>query len=99
MGDPPSEAPSLHSIPNVEVVLKEMSSMSDTGGSGFEITVAPCPIADSNESPLILVAITLARMSKPYVKSKGVAMKVARGIVQVKLETIKLVLPSQSVIS
>jgi hypothetical protein len=65
MTDPPSDTPAVHCKPKADAVLSAVSSIRLIGASGLVITIAPLPASDTIESPLELVATTLAKMLSP----------------------------------
>lgn len=70
------------------------------GTVGATGIVAPVPADDSIDSPIILKAITLARIKVPVVILKGEARNTLAGIEHVLLEiTDELFTPSQYVVS
>ena len=65
------------------------------GVDGISAIVAPLPIGDVPESPIMLVAITLACTESELTKRKGEALSAVTGIVQLGLAMEAFELPSQ----
>jgi hypothetical protein len=63
------------------VILRLVSSESDTGGSGFVITYAPVPSLDSIELPITFIATTLASILSARLKEYGAEVNVDSGTV------------------
>jgi hypothetical protein len=63
--DKPSEAPSVHSISKVELDLEASISAKDTGASGFVIIMAPVPVSEIREVPLMFVAVIATKTLSP----------------------------------
>ena len=76
-----------------------MSSKSEIGASGTVIIVAPLPVEDSAEEPLLFVAITFAITLSPNCKEYGALVKADLGIRHYVAARIVLSEPRQFTVS
>jgi len=71
------------------------SLSSPVGGSGTLVMTPPFPAGDNWESPIIFVALTLAKMLPPHAKLNGSALNVENGIIHLLCALINKFEPSQ----
>lgn len=77
--DPPSVAPADHCKPSVDAVRSDVFSTKLIGASGFVIIVAPLPLGETFELPLMLVALTVAKISSAKLNKYGAEVRVDKG--------------------
>lgn len=65
------------------------------GAPGNVINTAPLPPVDSNETPIELIAVTLAKILYPQARLYGAAISTETGIEHDWLRTMLLELPLQ----